>query len=100
MLIAQITDIHATPNNGNMARLHRVMSWIETVRPDLLIVTGDLIDHEWYEGYAAIEVELRRAKCRFLVLPGNSDDDDKEAMREGLEEISEHAGVESGVGAT
>ncbi len=74
MLIAQITDIHAAPNNGNLARLHRVMSWIATLGPDLLIVTGDLIDGGWHEGYRAIEVELKRAKCRFLVLPGNSDD--------------------------
>src|SRR5476649_1071004 len=74
MLIAQITDIHAAPTNGNLTRLHRVMSWIAALRPDLLIVTGDVIDDGWHEGYPAIVAELTRAKCRFLVLPGNSDD--------------------------
>jgi len=83
MLIAQITDIHAAPGNGNLARLHGVMSWITTVKPDLLIVTGDLIDDGWHAGYPLIEAELNRANCRFLVLPGNSDD--KDAMRDCLQ---------------
>lgn len=54
------------------------------MRPDLLVVTGDLIDDGWYEGYAAIEMELMRADCRFVVLPGNSDD--KNAMRDCLQQ--------------
>lgn len=85
MRIAQITDIHAAPDNGNMERLHRVMSWIATIKPDLLVVTGDLIDDEWSEGYGAIEKALQLAECRYLILPGNSDD--KEAMRHSLQEV-------------
>ena len=84
MLIAQITDIHAAPGNGNMERLQAVMRWTATISPDLVIVTGDLIDDGWYEGYGAIERELNRAQCRFLVLPGNSDN--KDAMRDSLQE--------------
>ncbi|MBP2171425.1 3',5'-cyclic AMP phosphodiesterase CpdA [Erwinia toletana] len=83
MLIAQITDIHAAPDNDNLARLQRVINWIITVKPDLLVVTGDLTDNGWYEGYRAIETELQRAQCRYLVLPGNSDD--KQMMRDCLQ---------------
>ncbi|MCU5775476.1 metallophosphoesterase [Erwiniaceae bacterium BAC15a-03b] len=84
MLIAQLTDIHAAPDNDNMARLHQVINWLITVKPDLLVVTGDLTDNGWYEGYRAIETELQRVKCRYLVLPGNSDN--KQMMRDCLQE--------------
>lgn len=79
MRIAHITDIHATPDNGNLGRLRRVIRWLESLAPDLLVVTGDLVDDGWYEGYAIVEAELMRAQCRLLMLPGNADS--REAMR-------------------
>ncbi len=47
MLIAQLTDIHAGTNNDNLARLRRVINWLKPLRPDLLMVTGDVIDDGW-----------------------------------------------------
>lgn len=73
MLIAQITDIHAAPDNDNLARLCRVLGWTQTLRPELIVVTGDLIDDDWHEGYAQIEQALIGTGCPFLALPGNSD---------------------------
>lgn len=93
MRIAQITDIHATPDNGNLARLRRATAWLAALAPDLLVVTGDLVDDGWHEGYKAVEAELLRARCRTLLLPGNADD--REAMRRGFQETMRwpHAGA-------
>ncbi|MDR6902555.1 phosphodiesterase [Rhizobium miluonense] len=74
MLIAQISDIHASPTNDSIARLDRVMSWLAVLQPDLLVVSGDLIDGNWPEGYGLISASLHRLACRSLILPGNSDD--------------------------
>lgn len=79
MLIAQITDIHAAPDNDNLARLSRAMAWLNAFKPDLLVVTGDLVDEGWQAGYEAVAAALRRAPCRVLLLPGNADN--RQAMR-------------------
>jgi len=74
MLIAQISDIHASPTNDSMARLDRAVSWLAVLQPDLLVVSGDLVDGKWLEGYGLISTSLHRLACRSLILPGNSDD--------------------------
>lgn len=74
MLIAQISDIHASLTNDSMARLDRAISWLIALRPDLLVVSGDLVDGDWPGGYGLILASLHRLGCRSLILPGNSDD--------------------------
>lgn len=79
MIVAQISDIHASPNNDNMLRLARALSWLGDLKPDALVVSGDLIDEGWTGGYAEIEAYLTALNCPVLVVPGNSDD--SRAMR-------------------
>ncbi|MDQ0627664.1 metallophosphoesterase [Pantoea agglomerans] len=44
MLIAQITDIHAAPDNDHLQRFGQVLSWLKQVGPDVTVMIGDLTD--------------------------------------------------------
>lgn len=83
MIVAQISDIHAAPSNENMLRLACALSWLADLKPDALVVSGDLIDDGWTEGYLELGAILNALNCPLLVLPGNSDD--KPAMRAAFE---------------
>lgn len=74
MLIAQVSDIHAAPDNAHLQRFERVLSWLNQLSPDLLVLTGDLTDGSWQEGYAEIAARLDEQRYPSLLLPGNSDD--------------------------
>ncbi|RUM16883.1 metallophosphoesterase [Rhizobium phaseoli] len=74
MIVAQISDIHAAPSNDNLLRLNRALSWLSALEPDALVVSGDLIDDDWTDGYAAIAARLEALNCPFMLVPGNSDD--------------------------
>ncbi|WP_455874941.1 phosphodiesterase [Rhizobium yanglingense] len=84
MLIAQISDIHASPGNDGLARLKRAISWLATMQPAIVVVSGDLVNGGWREGYRQIIAALQSLACRTLILPGNVDD--RTAMREAMPE--------------
>ncbi|THF50034.1 metallophosphoesterase [Allorhizobium terrae] len=73
MLLAQISDIHASDKNDNLHRLRAVVEWLLSIRPDAIIVTGDLIDDDWIDGYSEIEALLAQHQCPLSIIPGNSD---------------------------
>lgn len=54
MLIAQVSDIHASLDNDNLSRFDRALEWLEHQSLDILVLTGDLIDDGWSEGYHLI----------------------------------------------
>ncbi|MEZ2127937.1 MULTISPECIES: metallophosphoesterase [unclassified Sinorhizobium] len=85
MLIAQISDIHASFDNDGLARLERAVSWLATVQPDFLVLSGDLVNGGWAEGYRLIATALQSLPCRSMILPGNADD--KSVMRAAMPEI-------------
>ncbi|WP_312630678.1 metallophosphoesterase [Pantoea piersonii] len=74
MLIAQVSDIHASPENDHLQRFDRVLTWLTYLRPDILVLSGDLTDGPWREGYIKIAARLKQQSYPSLVLPGNSDD--------------------------
>lgn len=74
MLIAQISDIHAGPDNDNLLRLEKAIVWLEALRPDCLVVTGDLVDGGWADGYREIGRLLQKMPWPSFILPGNADD--------------------------
>ncbi|WLS78413.1 metallophosphoesterase [Erwinia pyri] len=74
MLIAQVSDIHASQDNDNLSRFDRALEWLDQLSPDVLVLTGDLIDAGWGEGYHLISERLKLKKWTSLILPGNSDD--------------------------
>jgi len=73
MIIAQISDIHASPDNDNLSQLERALAWLDIIEPDALVVTGDLIDNDWFDGYETIAVSLNNRTYPTFILPGNSD---------------------------
>lgn len=73
MLIAQISDIHATPDNDNLSRFDLALTWLEQLRPDGVVLTGDLTDNHWLEGYKQLAERLQQQNYPSWVLPGNSD---------------------------
>lgn len=93
MLIAQLTDIHAAPDNDNLARLHNAIDWLLALQPDLLVVSGDLTDDGWHEGYLAIAAELQRLHCRTHIIPGNADD--KAVMCASLPAFARHRATDA-----
>lgn len=74
MLIAQVSDIHAAPDNDHLARFDRVLGWLAQLQPDVLVLSGDLTDDGWLEGYQQIAARLGKVPYPSLILPGNSDD--------------------------
>ncbi len=74
MLIAQVSDIHAAPDNDHLARFDRVLGWLAQLQPDVLVLSGDLTDDGWLEGYQQIAARLRQQRYPSIILPGNSDD--------------------------
>lgn len=83
MLIAQVSDIHASSENDHLQRFEQVLTWLAHLQPDILVLTGDLTDGGWCEGDKQIAERLERQNYPSLVLPGNSDDRHLMAMRWG-----------------
>ena len=76
MIIAQVSDIHAAQDNDNLSRFERALAWLDLIEPDALVLTGDLIDDDWRDGYTAIATRLNLRTYPSFILPGNSDDCD------------------------
>lgn len=88
MLIAHITDPHIVPPgrlaNGRVdtaAMLRDCVASVQalTVAPDLLVLTGDLVDAGGAEEYAHLKSLLAPLSLPTLVVPGNHDG--RETMR-------------------
>lgn len=73
MLLAQLSDIHAAPDNDNLSRLASALSWLDTLRPDVIVLTGDLVDDSWLAGYKSIVHLLDSKRWPTFILPGNAD---------------------------
>ncbi|WP_052282618.1 metallophosphoesterase [Kluyvera genomosp. 1] len=74
MLIAQVSDIHASPENDHLFRFDQVLNWLTHLKPNVLVLTGDLTDGHWLEGYKQIAEHLNQHNYPSLILAGNSDD--------------------------
>lgn len=74
MIIAQLSDIHADGSNSRFERLGRVLDWLRPLRPDALIVSGDLCEAQFSKTYPAVRQRLETVECPFFVVPGNVDD--------------------------
>lgn len=86
MLVAQISDIHASVDSASLDVLAEAISWLDTLRPDALVITGDLVDDGWRQGYRRIAQSLQSLSCPIHILPGNSDRQD--LMRSELGELA------------
>jgi len=82
MIVAQATDIHAGIDNDNFLRFEKAVAWLGELRPDYVVISGDLVDDGWIEGHNRLGKMLKLLPFRTFVIPGNSDD--KNAMRSAL----------------
>ena len=82
MLIAQITDLHIgfdrdNPHELNVRRVNMVIDQLNEMdpKPDLLLVTGDLVEHpDDRRGYQHMEALVKRWQGPILWSIGNHDD--------------------------
>lgn len=74
MIIAQLSDIHADGSGDAVERLEAVVDWLRPLRPDALVVSGDLAEAEHQKSYREVRQRLERAGAPFVVVPGNVDD--------------------------
>lgn len=83
MLIAQITDLHITAPGGRACGgidtsepVAAVVAQLNALhpRPDLVLVTGDIVDTGKPEEYAVAADLLDRIEMPVRILPGNHDD--------------------------
>ena len=79
MLIAQISDIHATAGAPSLAAIRRAVSVMSRLRVDAAIVSGDLVETPSEDNYRLVRSELAHLSCPVFVIPGNVDD--RSAMR-------------------
>ena len=73
MIIAQLSDIHADGSAEALERLDRVLDWLDPLRPDAIIVSGDLVELDQERGYAKVCGRLEQTALPFFVVPGNVD---------------------------
>jgi 3',5'-cyclic-AMP phosphodiesterase len=82
VLIAQLSDLHVRPPGvlyqgvaDSNAQLGEAIDRLHALdrRPDLVLVTGDLVDHGHPDEYAHVRVLLDRLAMPYLVMPGNHD---------------------------
>lgn len=74
MILAQLSDIHADGSETRLHRLDAVLKWLEPLRPDGLIVSGDLAEAEHRRSYRAVRQRLESSGVPYFLVPGNVDD--------------------------
>ena len=73
MIIAQLSDIHAEGSAEALKRLDSALDWLRPLRPDALIVSGDLAEAEHERSYRAVRQQLESVGAPFFMVPGNVD---------------------------
>lgn len=74
MIVAQLSDIHADGSGEALDRLERVLSWLKPMRPDAVIISGDLAEADQKESYRQVRQRLDGVGCPWFAVPGNVDD--------------------------
>lgn len=82
-LIAQISDLHLKANGklsygvvDTLAALRRAVDHLNASqpRPDIVVVSGDLVDFGQPDEYAVLRPELERLRMPYFLVPGNHDE--------------------------
>ena len=80
MIVAQITDLHIGFDGkdnacGNTLRLHEVVKSLRALKlqPDLILVTGDLVEHGETWSYELLKAELDQFDWPYHMALGNHD---------------------------
>jgi 3',5'-cyclic AMP phosphodiesterase CpdA len=82
-LVAQISDLHLKAGQkltygivDTLAALRRAVDHLNVSqpRPDIVVISGDLVDFGRADEYAVLQPELSRLHMPFYLVPGNHDD--------------------------
>jgi predicted MPP superfamily phosphohydrolase len=65
LTLVQISDLHVG-HSMNLVKTRRAVAWINAIRPDVIVVTGDMIQDEYEEALLCAE-ELSALAARFGV---------------------------------
>ena len=74
MIVAQLSDIHANGTDERLDRLDKVLGWLRPMKPDAVIVSGDLAEEAFDRSYRAMRERIEGLDCPYFVVPGNVDD--------------------------
>lgn len=93
MKIAQISDTHIlTPGSDHLARasrvenLERCVAHVNSLAPNIVIHTGDTVQHGQPEEYAHLREILAPLEAPLYVIPGNRDD--RRALRKAFADVA------------
>jgi 3',5'-cyclic AMP phosphodiesterase CpdA len=75
-ILAQISDTHVRVDDGgaSVRRLTKALGQARGYRADLILITGDLVNDERSDEYAAFAEAIIDPPAPLYVLPGNHDD--------------------------
>lgn len=74
MKIAHISDLHLTGPNFVLKWSENVIEILESIKPEILIITGDLIDDGYIYEYDIAKAYIDRIKIKDkIIVPGNHD---------------------------
>src|SRR2546421_5469567 len=74
MKLLHITDLHYRESSDALALLKEAGRQFETLRPDLILITGDLTNDGLDEQFQRVKRFIDSLDfCRVLVIPGNRD---------------------------
>nr|MBA2817142.1 3',5'-cyclic adenosine monophosphate phosphodiesteraseCpdA [Candidatus Pantoea persica] len=83
VLITQISDLHIKANGrlsykkvDTQTALLRAIDILNALRPqpDMVVITGDLVDFGTVEEFQTLRLALRRLQLPFRLMSGNRDD--------------------------
>jgi 3',5'-cyclic AMP phosphodiesterase CpdA len=83
MVVAQITDMHVSTPDSRADRVFCTAEHLERAvdhlnglprQPDLVLATGDLVDHGGFDEYERLRAILERLAMPAYLIPGNHDD--------------------------
>lgn len=77
-VLAQISDLHVRADDGGDAvrKLRSALKQARQYQADAILLTGDLVNDERPDEYAALKDALTDLPAPFFVMPGNHDDRD------------------------
>lgn len=73
MKIAHISDLHLTGKNFVVAWGNYLLNHLNTMRPDIVIITGDMTEDGYLHEYERVKQFVDGISARKLIVPGNHD---------------------------
>ncbi|GIH71189.1 metallophosphoesterase [Sphaerimonospora thailandensis] len=73
VVLAQVSDIHIDGSGRNTSRAVRALDYARSMRPDAILLTGDIADHGAVEEYEIVRDLISFDDVPLVLCPGNHD---------------------------